>query len=184
MSTLQEEINKLYQSADKTPEENKALCEKYPFLRWYGDPLYEGYNEDRELDYHYTWEDEIPPGWRKAFCPQMWDELKTILEKADYIDKFRFVQIKEKYGQLRLYWEGAPNEIWDEVNAWEDRYLHLSDNVCIGCGEPAKYMSLGWISPWCETCAKELKEHVIDLKDADEYYKTPREERKKFYKNF
>ena len=48
-------------------EENKKLCDKYPFLTWHGDPLYIGYDEKRELDYSYTWEDELPEGWRKAF---------------------------------------------------------------------------------------------------------------------
>ena len=54
-------------------EENKKLCNKYPFLIWHGDPLYIGYDEKHELDYSYTWEDELPEGWRKAFCPKMWD---------------------------------------------------------------------------------------------------------------
>ena len=68
-------------------EENKKLCDKYPFLNWYGDPLYMGYSEDCEPDYSYTWEDEVPEGWRKAFCPQMWDELKEaiILDIIDYL---------------------------------------------------------------------------------------------------
>ncbi len=184
---MQEEIKAIQeacQSKSRTPEENKALCEKYPFLKWYGDPLYMGYEEKHELDYHYTWEDEVPEGWRKTFCPQMWDELKEILAKADYIDKFRFVQIKEKYGQLRLYWQGAPNEIWDEVNDWEEKYLKLSEQVCIGCGKPAEYMSLCWISPWCEDCAKEINDVIIDINDVEEYYNTPREQREKFYKKF
>ena len=50
-------------------EENKKLCDKYPFLTWYGDPLYMGYNEEGEPDYSFTWEDEVSKGWRKAFCP-------------------------------------------------------------------------------------------------------------------
>ena len=50
-------------------EENKKLCDKYPFLAWHGDPLYIGYDEEHEPDYSYTWEDELPEGWRKAFFP-------------------------------------------------------------------------------------------------------------------
>ena len=37
-------------------EENKKLCDKYPFLAWHGDPLYMGYSEEYEPDYSYTWE--------------------------------------------------------------------------------------------------------------------------------
>jgi len=165
-------------------KENKELCEKYPFLTWYGDPLYVGYNEDHEPDYEYTWQDEVPEGWRKAFCPQIWEELKAILEKADYVDKFRFAQIKEKFGQLRLYDNGVPEEIFDEVLDWANKYEALSANYCIHCGKPAKYMSLGWISPWCEDCAKEIHDTVIDINDVEAYYEAPREDRQRFYKKF
>ena len=165
-------------------EENKKLCIKYPFLAWYGNPLYIGYSEEGELDYKYTWEDELPAGWRKAFCPQMWDELRAILEKAKYVDKFRFAQIKEKYGSLRLYYNGVPEEIYNEIEAWETKYEELSEKTCIHCGKPAKYISIGWISPWCEDCAKEINDVVIDINDIDEYNNTPREERNKFYKDF
>ena len=45
-------------------------------------------------------------------------------------------------------------------------------------------MSLGWVSPWCEDCAKEINDAIIDINDVEEYYNTPREERNKFYKDF
>lgn len=184
---MQEEINAIrdaYYPSDKTEEENKKLCERFPFLAWYGDPLYMGYSEDGEPNYKFTWEDEVPEGWRKAFCPQMWEELKEILAKADYINKFRFVQIKEKWGQLRLYYCGAPNDIYDEVESWISKYEQASEKTCIHCGKPAKYMSIGWISPWCEDCAKEIHDVVIKIEDAEDFYNTPREERKKFFVEF
>lgn len=154
----------------KSVRRNKKLCAKYPFLTYYGDPLYVDYTEENGPDYHFTWEDELSDGWRKAFCPKMWDELKAILEKADYVDKFRFVQIKEKYGQLRLYYEGVPEEIFDEVYAWEEKYLQLSEKVCIECGKPAKYMTVGWISFRCDRCAKDIKNNCIEIKDIDDHY--------------
>lgn len=137
-------------------EKNKELIEKYPFLAWYGNPLYSGYNEET-ITSDYTWEDELPEGWKKAFCPQMWDELKAILEKANYVDQFRFAQIKEKYGTLRLYHSGVPEAIFEEICAWESKYEGLSEQVCINCGKPAKYMTTGWISFFCEECIKESK---------------------------
>jgi len=175
-----ESIRDAYFPSNKTEEENKKLCDKYPFLAWYGDPLYMGYNENHALDYKYTWEDEVPAGWRKAFCPQIWDELKAILEKANYVNDFRFVQIKEKWGTLRLYYSGVPEEIYDEIEAWESKYDKLSEKTCIHCGKPAKYMSIGWISPWCEDCAKEIDNAIIKIEDVEDFYSTPREEREKF----
>ena len=154
------------------------------FVAWYGDPLYRGYSEEGEPDYSFTWEDELPTGWKNAFCPKMWDELKEILEKHNYLDKFRFVQIKEKYGTLRLYYNGVPEEIYDEIEAWEDKYDRLSEKTCIHCGKPAKYMSIGWISPWCEDCAKEINDAVIKIENVEDFYNAPREEREKFIVKF
>ena len=168
-----------------TKEENKKLCEKYPFLKWYGDPLYAGYNEDSEPDYSYTWQDEVPEGWQKAFCPQMWDELKEILERHNYLNEFRFTQIKEKYGTLRLYSGAMPEAVFNEVTKWENKYDELSEKVCIHCGKPAKYMSLGWISPWCEDCARKYNDrYYIDIDAVDDYYLAPRDQRDQFIKTF
>ena len=179
-------IRDLYFPSKNTEEENKKLCERFPFLAWYGDPLYMGYSEENGPNYKYTWEDEVPEGWRKAFCPQMWEDLKEILTRNCCVDGFRFVQIKEKFGELRLYCDcsDCSDEAFQEIVDWEERYLELSRNYCIHCGKPAKYMSLGWISPWCEDCAKEINDAIIDINDVEEYYNTPREERQKFYKKF
>ncbi len=156
-------------------ERNKALCEKYPFLTWRGDPLYIGsYSRDREPTYEFTWEDEVPEGWRKAFCPQMWDELKAILEKADYVNEFEFVQIKEKFGTLRLYSGACPEEIYKELSDWEAKYDELSTHVCINCGKPATQMTTGWITYVCDDCAKEISGRTVPIKDLDEYYKNPK----------
>ena len=174
---MQEKIN-------TTKEENKKLCDKYPFLVWYSDPLYGDYDEDTEIDYTFTGEYEMPEGWRKAFCPEIWDELKAILEKADYVDKFRFVQIKEKYGTLRLYYDGVPEKIYAEIEAWESKYEDLSEKTCICCGKSAKYRSINWISPWCEDCAKKINQTVIKIEDAENFYSVKDEDRKKFIVKF
>lgn len=148
---------------------NEELVKKYPFLAWYGNPLYSGYSEDT-VDYNFTWEDEIPSGWRKAFCPQMWDELKAILEKANYVNEFRFAQIKEKWGYLHLYNCGVPNEIYDEVSAWESKYEDLSEKTCIHCGKPATHMTIGWITYICEDCLKNYNGFAVPIEDIDEFY--------------
>lgn len=114
----------------------------------------------------------------------MWDELKEILEKHNYLNEFRFSQIKEKWGSLRIYDNGAPEEAYDEIEAWKSKYEELSEKFCIQCGKPAKYISIGWISPWCESCAKEINNAVIKIENAKDFYNTSAEERKKFIIKF
>ncbi|MBQ2183839.1 MAG: hypothetical protein II399_04315 [Lachnospiraceae bacterium] len=171
MENMQDKIAALRDAMvprSRSREENRALCEKYPFLTWYGDPLYKGYDESKEVTYDYTWEDELPPGWRKAFCPQMWDELKVILEKADYVKEFRWAQIKEKYGGLRLYDCGVPYSIHKEYMEWSTKYESLSENVCIKCGKPATRQTTGWITFVCDECAKKIKGSAVPIVNANE----------------
>lgn len=129
-------------------EQNKELVNKYPFLY----SAFNGAVSDADK-FESTWQDDLPEGWKKAFCPQIWDELKAILEKANFLNEFKFVQIKEKWGTLRLYHNGVPESIFDEITAWEEKYEKLSENICINCGKPAEYMSVGWILFYCKDCA-------------------------------
>lgn len=95
----------------------------------------------------YTELDDMPDGWRKAFGIQMCKELKKALKQYNYLYKYRITQIKEKYGSLRWYSNGSPNGCeYPIIN----KYEALSKRTCIVCGKPAKYISTGWISPYCE----------------------------------
>ena len=86
-------------------ERNKELIAKYPWLlphNRFSDKIADDY------DYSYTELDAMPDGWRKAFGEQMCEEIQKELEKFDYVDKYRILQIKEKFGFLHWYDSGAP----------------------------------------------------------------------------
>ncbi len=104
--------------------------------------------------------DDVPDGWRIAFGEQMCDEIQKALEKADFVNKYSILQIKEKFGSLRWYTSGVPrdSEIYDIV----DKYEELSENTCIVCGKRATYMTTGWICPYCDEHVPH-KEHAIPL---------------------
>lgn len=142
---------------EKIIEENKKLVERYPFLivrNRFTMEIVDGY------DFSFTELDALPHGWSIAFGMRMLEELRTILEKADYVEKYRITQIKEKYGFLHWYDCGVPRSIGDEYNQWQNKYVKLSKETCIRCGEKAEYVSLGWISPYCCTCKKELENKI------------------------
>lgn len=146
-------------------QKNKELLKKYPWLT----PYYVYTNElPEDYDYSYTWMDDIPLGWKKAFGDQMVEELGVLLEKYNYQDKYKLCQIKEKYGGLRWYDEGFPSEGYDEYSEWLDKYEELSFKTCIECGKPAKYFTKGWIMPICEDCAKKRKYTESELSSIKE----------------
>ena len=47
------------------------------------------------------------------------------------------------------------------------KYEELSARTCINCGAPATKISLGWISPWCDVCSKDIHDTLMNI---DEYF--------------
>lgn len=128
-------------------EGNKALCKEMPYLiprNVFTDKISD------EYDYSYIRGDyELPRGWHKLFI-QMCKDIRQPLIDAEYLDKFRFSQIKEKYGTMRCYTFGAPKAVQDII----DKYTYISEYVCENCGKPATVRTSGWISSYCDDCAR------------------------------
>jgi hypothetical protein len=76
--------------------DNKELIEKYSWLQirnvW----------TNEKLDSEFTWFDDLPEGWKKIFGLQMVEELDQILRKANYQDKYKITQIKEKWRRIKM----------------------------------------------------------------------------------
>lgn len=89
-------------------EYNKDLIDKYPFLlprNRFTDEVLDDY------DWTYTEMESMPNGWRIAFGDQMLEEIKNELVKFDFLNEYRILEIKEKYGTLRWYDGGTPTSI-------------------------------------------------------------------------
>ena len=149
-------------------EENRRLCSLYPFLvpynRFSGIKITEAKNggywpkePDKipEYDYEYTELDDMPQGWRKAFGEQMCKEIYNALNRrggALAVNLYQIREIKEKFGELRWYDFNGNLETDAIISKYED----ISSRTCIVCGKPATKISKGWISPYCDHCAKVL----------------------------
>lgn len=136
-----------YPHLKEMQEYNKALIVKYPFLlprnRWTDEVV-------KDYDFSWTELDSMPDGWRIAFGDNMVEEISQELKKFNFEDKYRIVQIKEKWGGLRWYDGGVP--INSAVHDIIMKYGRLSFKICISCGKPATRISKGWISPYCDDC--------------------------------
>ena len=100
-------------------------------------------------------------GWIKAFVPQMMNELFNAL--GSYVEDFEVYQIKEKYGNLTIYYGWKYRDYTDEenedrkeingaVNNIIDKYRKISEHTCVQCGGKATFFSDGWVIPWCDDC--------------------------------
>ena len=122
---------------------NFFFCLRYPFYKsrnvW----------SDKFLGYSCTWYDAIPEGWRIAFGKQLSKELRAALKKDKLLRTFRFMDIKEKWGELCLY----NNGVRDNTDRVITKYEKLSTAYCINCGKPVRYITQGYILYICEDCA-------------------------------
>jgi len=130
---------------------NKKLIKEYPFLlprnRWTGEP-------SKDYNYEYTELDAMPEGWRKTFGLDMCKEIKEELVKYNYLNDYRIMEIKEKYGSLRWYDNGYP--AGSKISEIIDKYEKMSEDICINCGKPSKYYTKGWITFICEDCKNKM----------------------------
>lgn len=136
----------------KEIKKNKKLLSKYPWL-WPYDLNLEPVSLN---DYDYSWTilDELPYGWVESFGTQMCEEIQKILKKHHCTSKFRILQAKEKFGALRIYFNGVTAKCNNEIREILRKYEELSSKTCYICGKPAKWISRGWICPYCDDCAK------------------------------
>ena len=122
---------------------NKKLVKKYPFL------VIDGLNPEEG-----TWRDNIPMGWEHLF-DLMCEKLLEEIEDTDMFETFRFEEVKEKFGELRIYSDGG-NEETDRII---DEWSFLSGYICENCGNPVVRVTTGWISPVCFDCWSKYNSH-------------------------
>lgn len=132
-------------------EKIKEIVERYPYLlprNVWTDKVPEDY------DYTYIKGLEIPTGWQRLFF-QMCEDIRQPLIDADCLDKFRFIQIKEKYNEMRCYHFDAPEEVCNIIR----KYEQMAYYVCTKCGKPATYETQGYFASYCDDCWKDFVRH-------------------------
>jgi hypothetical protein len=79
-----------------------------------------------------------------------WHDLVRGFFQACDDAKVEVAQVKEKFGALRIYTNGAPEYIMDLANELEVR----STKICEVCGERGKPRSGGWVKTLCDEHAE------------------------------
>lgn len=105
----------------------QKLIEKYPAFF-------------RDLNYGI----ECNSGWHNLL-----HDLCEKISKINPPEDFSFVQVKEKFGLLRIYVDNGNNEINDLINIAETE----SAKICEYCGSDQHVTSEGrWIKTLCHDC--------------------------------
>ena len=137
-----------------TDEKEKQLVERFDFLRTSGDPMKD------LMVFGFACND----GWfqtiwdlcedldkmnkeRMENIPQ--DEIaKAILDHGYNPYEFKVVQVKEKFGSLRFYTNGANDKMYKRIREAED----ATTEICEDCGQPGEMRHGGWIKCQCDKC--------------------------------
>ncbi len=73
--------------------------------------------------------------------------IKDLIEKAIAAGwNKQTTQVKEKFGGLRFYINGAPDEVHNLISEAET----ASQEICEECGNPGKLQTTGWWQTLCE----------------------------------
>jgi len=89
---------------------------------------------------------ECGPGWYDLL-----DNLFKNIKVANKSPLFQIIQVKEKFGTLRVYCNFSTDIIEDLIELAECR----SSRTCELCGKYGKRRGKGWISTLCDLCWEE-----------------------------
>lgn len=116
-------------------------------------------NHNRNVEWHEKWEQEAREKGKPIEPRPEWAKEKI---------KFKFEQIKEKFGSLRIYYSGGD----DEIQGYIDMAEFTSAMVCEECGKfdtTVGRTTKGWIQSLCEDChKKDDREREWDLFEHNE----------------
>ncbi len=75
--------------------------------------------------------------------------LPLVVSFCEHFPDYNIVQIKEKFGDMRLYLSEGSSAAYDFIGVLET----LSSLICEDCGRPAEVKTTGWIRTLCTDCA-------------------------------
>ena len=91
---------------------------------------------------------EIPDGWVELYN-QMMEDIAAL-----GFDDFEWLQVKEKFGEMRCYTTELREEKLDDVIT---KYEVMASFVCAKCGKPAVVRTQRYILPYCGECYDSLE---------------------------
>ena len=91
-------------------------------------------------------------GWHPLIF-EMLDKIQEVIDKEGVSD-FEVLEIKEKYGGLRVYVTHFIDEVADIIDTYEKKSFH----VCELCGKKGRARWVkGWLTTVCDSCYMENK---------------------------
>ena len=97
-------------------------------------------------------------------CGVGWYKLidNTLMKIKKLYPKIEIVQIKEKFGMLRVYTGGIPYKVSRRIQTIIQKAEQTSGIICEQCGKPGKVCKInGWYSTLCERHEKQKRAPLL-----------------------
>lgn len=125
-----------------TDEKEKAIYARFKFV----DP-YRLINANLSPGYRHL---HVDDGWYQI----IWDLCEEIEPHVKDDPGFHFIQVKEKFGTIRVY----VSHYTDQIQASLTKADKRSSYTCEVCGKPGKLRDSSWLRTYCDDChTKEKK---------------------------
>ena len=120
-----------------------------PDPQWIQD-LYKSYQHNLPI---LTWMFSVQEGW-KGLVTQLIQDVVAVCPEIE------IVQIKEKFGGLRFYYQtpdGTPQEVREAIWPLTQKAETESYSICEVCGAPGEPRQDGWVQTLCGVCYEKYK---------------------------
>lgn len=96
---------------------------------------------------------DVGAGW-KDLCVRTFGKIAAAYIKHNVdMSQFYVVQIKEKFGGIRIYLGGMKPSLYEDVDDIVANAEDESLTICEVCGKPGEPRRGGWIKTLCDQCA-------------------------------
>lgn len=154
-------------------DEMRVLLDKYPFLVIVDldnkQPIYKTPYENIMRNWYKEWDGT---GWEELWKKYLKHLFEWYDQQTEDVKKsFHFTDVKEKFGELRIYTTGGDTGDLEWIAGW------LSSVTCQYCGKVTKdeedqrwfkiWRTGGWIENMCEDCAKHRALEAVEKDELD-----------------
>ena len=89
--------------------------------------------------------------------PKHWQPITKLLEQKLLDMGCKIQQMKEKFGELRVYWSVEDWDVREEADKLVEQAEEACSKCCVACGEEGRFMvdEFGYYGVLCEKHGKE-----------------------------
>ena len=99
---------------------------------------------------------EVGDGWMDLL-EELFDKMQKIIDNDSQCNAIEVVQVKEKFGELRVYTNYDTDEIFNLI----EEYTRKSKHICEWCGKKGKLRNdNGWYTTLCNKCHEKRLESM------------------------